>query len=273
MKITSLSALLALLLLAAASCSTPTNITYLQDLQEGQIIKAEKQLQIKVKPEDKLAILVTTQDPTLSTLFNLVQSQSRLTQAGTNVGANSYSDGRTNYYTVSPEGDITFPVIGKIHIAGLTRSEVAQCIEDRLVKEDLVKQPVVTVEFIGTGVSVLGEVARPGRYDFNQDQMTLLDALSFAGDLKNTGERENVRVLRKTDEGHQVYIVDLTDSKTLSQSPVYYLQQDDIIYVEPNIKAKRETTSAGNTPYSPSFWVSIGSIGISLATLVVTISK
>lgn len=259
-------------LIAATSCTTPRNITYFQDLEQGALVKAEKALEIKVRPEDKLSIMVTTQDQALSSLFNLVQSQSRVVQAGTHVGYSS-NDGRTSFYTVSPEGDINFPVLGRLHIAGMTRAGVASYIERLLVQEDLVKQPVVTVEFVNTGVSVLGEVMKPGKYDFNEDRMTILDGLAMAGDLKPTGERETVKVVRQTDEGYRTYLVDLTDIKGLMASPVYYLQQDDVIYVEPNIKSKRETTSAGNTPYSPSFWVSVASIGISVATLIVTLTK
>lgn len=260
-------------IMALSSCSTPKNITYFQDLSDGQSIQPQKVYDIRVRPEDKLAILVTTQDQQLSSLFNLVQSQTRLTSAGTSVGAASANDGRTSYYTVDSEGNINFPVVGKLHIAGMKRDEVAAFIEKKLVDEDLVKQPVVTVEFINTGVSILGEVAHPGRYEFNRDRMTIIDALTLAGDLKNTGIRENVLVMRDNNGKRESYVVDLTDAHSLTSSPAYYLQQEDIIYVEPNLKSKRETTSAGNTPYSPSFWISVGSIGISVATLIVTLTK
>lgn len=262
-------------LMLASSCGTPKDITYFQDIQAGdnRSLTLAEELSIKVKPEDKLIILVTTQDASLTSLFNLVQAQSRLTVAGTSVGAANATDGRTAYYTVDSEGDINFPLLGKLHIGGMKREEVAEFIEKKLMDEDLVKQPVVTVEFANLGVSVLGEVARPGHFEFNKDRLTLLDAIALAGDLKNTGQRENVLVIRRNGEKQDTYMVDLTNAKSLTSSPVYYLQQDDIVYVEPNLKSKRETTSAGNTPYSPSFWISVGSIGISVATLIVTISK
>ena len=269
-KLTFIFASAALLL---ASCSTPTNITYFQDLQEGQTLQPQSVYDIKVRPEDKLSILVSTQDASLSALFNLVQVQNRLAGNAT-AGSNIYSsESRTAYYTVDNDGDINFPVIGKIHIAGMRRAEVAAYIEKKLIDEDLVKQPVVTVEFINTGVSVLGEVARPGRYEFNKDRLTVIDALTMAGDLKNTGRRENVMVIRDDNGKRNTYILDLTDAHSLVQSPAYYLQQEDIVYVEPNDRAKRETTSAGNTPFTPSFWLSVGSIGITVATLIVTLTK
>ena len=155
----------------------------------------------------------------------------------------------------------------------MKREEVASYIERQLTSQNLVKDPIVTVEFANTGVSVLGEVARPGRYEFNEDKMTILQALSYAGDLKNTGERTNVLVIRKQDGKENAYRIDLTNSANVMGSPVYYLQQDDVVYVEPNIKAKRETTSAGNAAYSPSFWISVGSVGLTVATLIVTLTK
>lgn len=262
-------------LLLLASCSTPQNITYFQDLKDGQVLQPQTVYSIKVRPGDKLSIMVNTQDPVLSSMFNLVESQSRLLSSGIKSGgaANISTEGRTGYYTVDSKGDINFPVLGEIHIGGMKREEVARFIERQLKTQNLVKEPVVTVEFVNTGVAVLGEVVRPGRYEFNEDKMTILQALSSAGDLKNTGLRENVLVIRQEDGKEIAYRVDLTNSSKLLSSPVYYLQQDDVIYVEPNDKSKRETTSAGNSAYSPSFWISVGSVGLTVATLIVTLTK
>ncbi|MDE6681846.1 MAG: polysaccharide biosynthesis/export family protein [Muribaculaceae bacterium] len=262
-------------LLFLASCSTPKNITYFQDLQNGQVIEPQSVYAIKVRPGDKLSIMVNTQDPLLSSMFNLVESQNRLVSSGVTSGngANISSEGRSGFYTVDSKGDIKFPILGELHIGGMKREEVASYIERQLTSQNLVKDPIVTVEFANTGVSVLGEVARPGRYEFNEDKMTILQALSYAGDLKNTGERTNVLVIRKQDGKENAYRIDLTNSANVMGSPVYYLQQDDVVYVEPNIKAKRETTSAGNAAYSPSFWISVGSVGLTVATLIVTLTK
>ncbi|MDE6028048.1 MAG: polysaccharide biosynthesis/export family protein [Muribaculaceae bacterium] len=266
---------LGLSLILLASCSTPKNITYFQDLQNGQVLQPKNVYAIKVRPGDKLSIMANTQDPTLSAMFNLVQNQSRLISSsqGTTAGTTITTDGRTGYYTVNSKGDINFPILGELHIAGMSREEVASFIERQLKTQDLVKEPVVTVEFMNTGVAVLGEVAHPGRYEFNEDKMTILDALSYAGDMKNTGERNNVLVIRKEGGQEVAYRVDLTNSASVISSPVYYMQQDDVIYVEPNMKSKRETTSAGNTAFSPSFWISVGSVGLTVATLIVTLTK
>lgn len=258
-----------------SSCSTPKNITYFQDVTDGAVINPVQQLDIKVKPEDKLSIMVTTQDPALSNLFNLVQVNTRL-GANTTSSATAFynNESRVSYYTVNKLGDINFPVLGELHIGGLTRSEVAEYIEKRLRDSNLVKDPIVTVEFVNTGMNVIGEVTRPGRYEFNKDRMSILDAIAMAGDLTPNGQRENVIVFREIEGGkHQAYRVNLTDMSSIADSPVFYLQQNDVIYVEPNDKKKRDTTASGNSAFNPSFWVSIGSLGVTIATLIVTLGK
>lgn len=264
--------------LLLGSCSTPKNINYFQDVYTGTVIDPAKPLDIKVKPEDKLSIIVTTQDPALSQLFNLVTTQNRLggtTSTTSQVGNMGGSGGgQMAYYTVNRMGNIDFPVLGELHIAGMNRYEVADYIKKRLTDRDLVKDPIVTVEFANTGISIVGEVASPGRYEFNKDQMTIVDAIAMAGDLKINASRSNILVMRKNFAGKQEgYRIDLTDMQSLANSPAYYLQQDDVIYVEPNDKLKRETTPNGNTPYTPAFWVSMGSFAMTIATLVITLTK
>ena len=273
-KLISTSLLAATLLLG--SCSTPKNITYFPELNNGSTVQASQILDIKMKPEDKLSIVVSTQDPALSNLFNLVSTQNRLgqTTSSTNTVGASSGNGQVSYYTVDSKGDIEFPVLGSIHIAGLTREEVAVKIAEDLVEADLVKNPIVTVEFANTGISIIGEVKSPGRYEFNKDHLTIIDAIAMAGDLTMNGVRSNILVLRNVGDGKQeAYRVNLLNAQELALSPVFYLQQDDVIYVEPNDKAKRETTPNGNTPYTPSFWVSMGSFGVTIATLVITLTK
>lgn len=265
-------------MLLLGSCSTPKNINYFQDVYTGTVIDPAKQLDIKVKPEDKLSIIVTTQDPALSSLFNLVTAQNRLggtTSTTSQIGnMGSSGNGQMAYYTVNRMGDIDFPVLGELHIAGMNRYEVADYIKKRLTERNLVKDPIVTVEFANTGISIIGEVASPGRYEFNKDQMTIVDAIAMAGDLRINGDRSRILVMRKNVDGKQEgYRIDLTDMATLAQSPVYFLQQDDVIYVEPNDKLKRETTPNGNTPYTPAFWVSMGSFAMTIATLILTLAR
>lgn len=259
---------------AAASCSTPKDVTYFQDITEGYEVAPDNQLSIKLKPEDKISIIVTTQDPALSTLFNLVQAQSRVGQTSESAAGASVQQSATSVYTLDPLGNISFPVLGDLHIGGMRRHEVARYIERELKEKDLVKDPIVTVEFVNTGISIIGEVNKPGRYDFNKDRMNLIDAIAMAGDLTPNGRRQNVIVLREGAEGKRVaHRIDLTNMSEVAASPAFYLQQNDVIYVEPNDKKKRDTTSSGNASFSPSFWVSVGSLAVTVATLVITLTR
>ncbi|MDE5842117.1 MAG: polysaccharide biosynthesis/export family protein [Muribaculaceae bacterium] len=259
-------------------CSTPKNVGYFQDFDQVMVIEAQNQRYITVKPDDKLQIIVASKDPQLASIFNLPVVTTRIGQnaavySGTSAtGYPSTTEG-LGAYTVSPEGNIDFPVLGSIHVEGMSRSEVAGFIKGELMGRNLIKDPTVTVEFVNSGVSVLGEVKTPGRYTFNRDQITILDAIAIAGDLDIQGNRENVRVLRKEGNETKVYVVDLTSGKDLYKSPAFYLNQDDIIYVEPNDFRKRQTTVNANTTMSAGFWVSIVSVLTSVAVLVANLVK
>lgn len=271
--------LILIMALTFGSCSVPKNISYFEDFNTTMEIEANNRLQIRVKPEDQLQIVVSSKDPQLAALFNLPIVSSRLgdnrtTYNGVNTPYNPVSvTEKICNYTVDPEGNIDFPVLGKLHIAGMTRSEVSGFIKGELMGRDLMKDPRVTVEFLNTGISVLGEVKSPGRFLMNRDEVTILDALSMAGDMTIQGQRDNVRVLRKNGDTTQVYILDLTNGKELFNSPAYYLQQDDIVYVEPNNFRKRQTTVNGNSSLSASFWMSVVSVLSSVAVVIVSITR
>lgn len=256
---------LAIAALLAASCSTPKGITYFQDLNPGvsELTVTESQ-EIKVRPKDKLSIMVNAQDAKLTNMFNLpVVSQ----QIGQESGASGTSRGISGY-TVDADGNINFPVLGKIHVAGMTREQIAAKLTAQLTEKELLKDPVVTVEYMNLCVSVMGEVANPGRYNIDRDNMTILDALSMAGDLTIYGKRDKVMVLRNEDGKQRVYGVDLCSGSHVYTSPVYYLQQNDVVYVEPNDTKKRQSTVNGNNIRSTSFWISIASLLTSIAVLV-----
>lgn len=251
--------------LSLGSCSTPKQISYFQDLRPGESeMSLVTPVEITIRPKDKLSILVNSQDMRLTNLFNLpiVSQQVGLeTSYGTNKGMSGY--------TVDSKGDIDFPVLGKIHIEGMTREQVAAHIKEELQSHDLVKDPVVTVEFMNLTVSVMGEVNKPGRYNIDKDNITILDALSQAGDLTIYGKREKVLVLRNEEGKQRVYGVDLCSGEHVYSSPVYYLQQGDVVYVEPNDTKARQSTVNGNNVRSTSFWISIASLLTSIAILIV----
>lgn len=252
------------------ACSTPARITYFQDLRPGE---SEQQVvaatEIKVRPGDKLSIIVNSRDPQLTQLFNLPYVTKQLGQGNLIASGNmeGYSQGVSGY-TVDEQGMIDFPVLGKIEIAGKNREEIAAFIKEELLAKNLVKDPVVTVEYMNLCISVLGEVASPGRYSIDRDKVTLLDAISMAGDLTIYGKREKVLVLREENGVQRVYGVNLCSAEHLYTSPVYYLRQNDVVYVEPNNVRARQATVNGNNVRSTSFWISLASLLTTIAVLV-----
>lgn len=260
----------------ASSCSTPKNIAYFQGATDNSTITVTKFEEIRVKPEDKLSIVVSTQDPALSQLFNLVATSNQLNVSTSSAkGVNrTTGSGYVAYYTIDPEGDISFPVLGRMHIEGMTRHQIAAYIKNKLTERNLVKDPIVSVEFVNTGISIVGEVRTPGRYEFNRDRLNVVDAIAMAGDLTKEGMRENILVMRELPDGSkQTYRVNLTDMNNLANSPAYWLQQNDVIYVEPSDKAKRDTTPIGNTTMTPAFWMSAVSFLMTMTTMVLALSK
>lgn len=257
-----------------ASCSTPKNVAYMQGMGNNEVIEivAKESMAIKVRPYDKLSIIVTCKDPALAQMFNMpVYANNHVSRTSPN-GVDfrnynvSYSEGLTGY-TVSEKGTIDFPVLGVIKIEGMTRSELCGFIKGEIMGRGLIKDPQVNVEFLNVGVSLIGEVNRPGRYDLNADVISLVDAIALAGDLTIQGKRTNVKVMRKNGDKIETYIVDLTDSKSLANSPAFYLAQGDIVYVEPNDVRKRQSTANGNNITNVSFWLSVASLLTSAAIL------
>jgi polysaccharide export outer membrane protein len=197
----------------------------------------------------------------------LADSQS-LTGSGGNMNAGAQS---ISGYTVDSHGDIDFPVLGKIHLAGLTREEAENSIKSLLIKSRQIKDPVVIVEFMNLGFSVLGDVARPGRYKIDRDRFTLFDALSLAGDLTINGQREDVALVRHEVNHDVLYRLNLLDIQQIYDSPAFYVQQGDVIYVTPNDKRQRESTINGNNVRSTSFWISVSSLATSITTLLISV--
>ena len=251
-------------ILVLNSCSTSKRITYFQDVWPGMSeLALVAPSEIKIMPKDKLSILVNSQDMRLTNLFNLpVVSQ----QVGME---NSQGTSRgLSGYTVDSKGDIDFPVLGSLHVEGMTREQIAAYIKQELQSHDLIKNPVVTVEFMNLSVAVMGEVNNPGRYSIDKDNVTILDALSRAGDLTIYGKRERVLVLRMENGKQRIYDVNLCSATNLCLSPVYYLQQNDVVYVEPNSTRTRQSTVNGNNVRSTSFWISLASLLTTIGVLV-----
>ena len=242
----------------AVSCAAPANISYFQDAGRNAVSFPVEETHITLRPEDKISIVVNipTGDDELVKLFNLPYISQRI---GSNFNT---SISAISGYLVDAEGNIDFPVLGKVHVGGMTRSEVASAIKLELMSREL-------VEFMNLTVVVMGEVNRPGRYNIDKDKFTLMDALGLAGDLTIYGNRENVKVLRKADGREETFTVNLCSAEQAVTSPVYFLQQDDLVYVEPNEMRARQSTVNGNNIRSTSFWISIASLAASVGTLLI----
>lgn len=257
---------LTLLLLAVSlvSCNTSKEILYFQDVVVNQSEAIEGARDITVQPKDQISIMVSSKDPQLAALFNLTRVQYR---AGATDLRSSSNNGEISGYTLDEKGDIDFPVIGTLHIAGMTKSQIAALIKKRLVKEDLVKDPVVTVEFMNLYFSVLGEVKAPGKYGITKDQISLLEAISMAGDLTIYGKRDAIFVIREESGERVTHWVDIR-SKDFFKSPVYYLKQNDVVYVQPNKVRAGQSTINENSVKSVGLWISIASFLTSLGVLL-----
>lgn len=252
-----------------SSCGSSKEVVYFQDLKPGESEIALPVLQaITVQPEDKISIIVNSRDPQLTDLFNLPIVSKQLGQSLRTGSSGTGTSQGVSGYTVNADGDIDFPVIGKIHVAGKKRGEIAEYIKNELMTKNLVKDPVVTVEFLNLCISVLGEVNNPGRFGIDRDRITLLDAISMAGDLTIYGNRSKVLVLRKEGETQRIYGVDLTSGEHVYTSPAYYLQQNDVVYVEPNEVRARQSSVNGNNVRSTSFWISLASLLTSIGILI-----
>ena len=257
------------MILLMASCDVSKRITYFQDIQEYELASSSDEQpapEIRLRPEDKISIIVNSKVPELTALFNLPYTARVLGPTSESVSNNSQG---TSGYIIKADGTIDFPVLGAVQAAGKTRDELAIHIKSELINRNLVNDPVVTVEFVNLQFAVMGEVKAPGSYKITRDHITLLDALSMAGDMNINGRRDNVLVLRPDDSGKLIaHIVDMRSFDSVKNSPAYYIHQNDYIYVEPNRKRANESTVNANTVQSASFWISVVSLLASVATTV-----
>lgn len=267
MKKTSLFIFALLILLSA--CNTSKRITYFQDIQDykdtAKVVE-QPTPEIRLRPEDKISIIVNSKDPELTALFNLPYTTRILGSSSENISTTNQG---TSGYIIKRDGTIDFPVLGSVPAAGKTRDELSSFIKSELISRNLVNDPVVTVEFVNLQFSVMGEVRSPGTYKITRDYVTLLDALSMAGDLNINGKRENVLVLRPDSIGKlTAYTVDMRSFADVQNSPVYYIHQNDYIYVEPNRKRANESSVNANTVQSAAFWISVASFLASVASTI-----
>jgi polysaccharide export outer membrane protein len=226
----------ALLIIAIlfSSCASRKDVVYFQDAGEFETLMDNNTAITKFKVDDLVSIHISSLTPEASAPFNLVRGASEGGIQPEQVD-----------YLVDQDGMIDFPVIGKIKIEGLSPDELRLMLRERLA--DYLKDPIINIRIRNFTVTVLGQVTRPGTYPISGgEQITILEALGLAGDLTLRGRRDNVLVIRDFNGTKVYYRIDFT-SKNLMKSPVYYLSQNDVVYVEPNKQGIKETSVGAST--------------------------
>lgn len=264
--------LIAATLLLLGSCGTPQDVAYMQNadqIPQSVLAGAVKTTDAVVMPGDMLQITVSALNAEAVKPFNRGGYLSA--ESGATLGNSSTGDQASNlYYLVDNNGDIDYPMLGRINVGGKTQSEIQELIASKIFPKYLTEKPAVEVRFKNFKVSVLGEVKSPGIITAQNARMNILEALAQAGDLNIQGRRDNVMLIRtKADGSREVHTINLTD-KNLLVSPYFDLQQNDIIYVTPNDSRAR---SSWQVP--PGVTLGLSGVGtlISIATFIVTLTK
>ena len=264
MRFFRLMALAAMLLLGACNAAHK-NVLYLQDVESGSEIVLPDNYIIRLKPLDQVTIVINSSTPELAIPFNSSSGYISLSGNGT---TSTTGETSLQVFTIDSNGYINVPIIGEIYCAGMTREQLAAEIELRIVDGGYLVDPQVNVRFKNLTLSIIGEVRNPGRYNINRDRISILEALALAGDLTLYGNRTDVAVIREKDGKSIVTKLDLRSSEIFS-SPCFYLEQNDVILVSPN----KYRAAAAEINQNRSFWISLASTTISLATLLITIIR
>ena len=256
---------LTILAMGITACSPQKRIVYFQDVQNNASVQTAASQQIRIKPLDRLTIVVSSKDPELAAPFNAASSYNSL--SNNPLGSSSVNGQQSlQVRTVDEKGYLYMPIIGEVYCAGKTRSELSEEIAKDIINGGYISDASVNIQFADMKVFVLGEVTRPGQYDITRDRITILEALAMAGDMTIFGNRANVSVHRNENGQNKVFVLDLLKSDCFS-SPGFYLQQGDVVYVQPN-KYKAATAEINQ---NRNFWLSIVSTLFSATSLVMVI--
>lgn len=253
-------ALLATVLVVLGSCSSSKKVAYFQNIDVTDLAASRGLYDATIMPKDQLSITVVTTDPDAARPFNLTVSSA----------ADGSSSSQQGGYLVDNNGDINFPIVGKIHVQGCTKTQCEDKIRDLILPYMAAgSSPLVTVRMSSYRVTVLGEVASPGVVPVTSEKMSILEAIAEAGDLTIYGKRENVMLIREDAMGEKSsHRLNLNDAGIIN-SPYYYLQQNDIVYVEPN-STKAKNSSIGS---STTLWFSVFGILTSVASLIINVVR
>ena len=242
-------------LLVLTGCATSRDLLYFQDIDEVSLGQLAKHYELVIKRDDELKIIVSGPDKSVTDPYNM-------TLADITSGFTTHNEPETPMmsFVVDTNGDINFPVLGRIHVEGMTRLQLIDYLTEEIGKD--VKNPIVYVSFKNYKITVLGEVNSPGTYTYKTERINVLQALGLAGDLTVAAKRDRILLLREVDGVMQHYALDLRESSLLD-SPYFYLQQNDIIYVPPS-STRLMTKNNG-----PSVW---GAVLSSISTVIAIIS-
>lgn len=247
-----------LLIIIFTSCTTPRDVTYFQNSTNNESIQSSNEFSLKYNKGDILEIVVSAPDLETVTPFN------------TNIKINSEANTSTNKqgnvgssYVVNEEGNIEFPILGKIKVLGLSQNEVQTLLKAKL--KPYVDSTFVSIKLLNFKITILGEVNSPGVYQISDERITIVEAIGLAKDLNIRGKRENVTVVRENEDGKIYHKLDMT-SKNIFESPIYYLKQNDIVYVEPN-KAQIKSSKNNNWTRILAAVSSVLSIALSVIAL------
>lgn len=269
-KKTGFSVYLLLSILFLYSCAPAKDIAYFQKVDTKAHSTNSQQIptslyEARIKPKDLLSITVVSSEPDASRMYNLIMPQVE----GASTQNTLASMPTLQTYEVDNDGNIEFPILGKLKIAGLTRAELGVMLHKRLESAFTKETPIITIRFTNYSVNILGEVQKPGKFETTNDRLTIFEGLALAGDLTIYGRRDNVKVLREQADGTKEYITLNLSDKNIIYSPAYYLEQNDVVYVEPNkSRAKSSNYGAAET-----FGITSISVLLTLTSLVFTVIK
>ena len=254
------SSMLLFVLFLISSCSQQKKITYYQNIDQISTFN-DSNFEPTIQPDDLLMIIVSAPDQEAAAPFNLSSENVPLPN-----GQASMAQRQQQLYLVDKNGNVDFPVLGQLKFGGLTKTEVFVQLKEKLSK--YLKNPIINIRIMNYKVTVQGEVTRPGSYPINSERITLVEALSMAGDLTIYGKRNNIIVVREIQGKKTVGRVDLTKADFIN-SPFYYLSQNDLIYVEPNNARSSSSTFNQNA----TVWISIASLVSSAIFSIILINK
>ena len=247
--------------LGLTGCTTSKEILYFQNIDDAELKPLATEYEAVIKKDDRLTIVVSGPDKLVCAPYNLTLTEMSA-NGSSSMGGNP--EQATLSYLVDSNGDIDFPILGKIHVEGLTRNDLVNYLTEEIGKD--VKEPIVYVSFRNYKITVLGEVRNPGTYTIDSEKFNILQALGRAGDLNLTAKRENILLLREENGVVTHHRIDLRDKEIL-ESPYFYMQQNDVIYVSPSAtRVATATTATG-------IWSVVLSSLTTLITVIAFLSK